>query len=98
MLTEHGTTKAVKKTKLDLKDIDDIWCIRIAIFENKPLKIKSIDVETTETRKQKLTFKTNSILKCGEYCSVVFCKDANALKEAEGADDEDSNEFKKILK
>ena len=54
MLTEHGSEKAIKKTKLVMKNVKEIICIKIAVAENKPMKIKSISVETDDIKKQRV--------------------------------------------
>lgn len=57
-----------------MNNVGEILCLRIYINEDKPLKIKSIAVETEELKKQRVSFESNRILKCGTFCSQVFCK------------------------
>jgi hypothetical protein len=54
-----------------MKDVGEIYCIRLSVKEDHPIKIKSIKVE--DGKNQALNEETNVIIKCGEFCSAVFC-------------------------
>jgi len=102
LLTEHGTTKAVKKARLYLKDIEDLMCIKVTIMEDKPLKVKNLDVTTIgndKANRSTIKFNTNQIMRCGEMCSAVFCKDENALKSVQNDESAEfsNNDIKNVI-
>jgi hypothetical protein len=57
---------------LMMKNIGEIYCIRLTVKEDAALKIKSIKVDDGL---KSLDKEANAVLKCGEFCSVVFCRD-----------------------
>ena len=67
-----------------MNKVGDILCMRITTTEDFPFKIKSLVVETEEAKKQLIKFETNRILKCGKFCSAVYCKDKANIQTAKG--------------
>lgn len=88
MLTENGTKTVTKMIKLQMKDIGKIYCIRLTVREDYPMKIKNISVE--DNKKNNLKKDSNQILKCGEFCNAVFCDEKvidGTIQKIKGAAD-----------
>ena len=59
-----------------MKSIGDIECIRLSVFEDYPMKIKDIEIKLgKETVFIKKEAEIKNILKCGDICSIILCKD-----------------------
>lgn len=78
---------------LMMKNIGEIYCIRLSVKEDSALKIKTIKVDDGLNILEK---DANAILKCGEFCSVVFCKDQTSLASLGAVDG--MKDFMEILK
>lgn len=76
-----------------MKDIKKIYCIKISVREDIPLKIKNIKVEDED--KQSLAKDSNQILKCGEFCDSVFCENDDIL---DNINTPEASDFKNSLK
>ena len=76
-----------------MKNIGEIYCIRLTVKEDAALKIKSIKVDDGL---KSLDKEANAVLKCGEFCSVVFCRDQTSLASLGAVDG--MKDFAEILK
>lgn len=76
-----------------MKNIGEIYCIRLSVKEDSALKIKSIKVDDGFKGLEK---DANAILKCGEFCDVVFCRDQTSLASLGAVDG--MKEFMEISK